>query len=133
MNHEHDLQPDELAAVPDAPAPPAEPGPDEVATPETAPTGRRELHLVPEPAPVDPLADVPLVLVTSRPEGMTQQAYRELQRQQEAKLKARKRGRLVHVSTEIVVVHENGQAVEDKDDKPTRLRRTRTYRKPPTV
>lgn len=74
-------------------------------------------------APLIPDAQAPLVLVTERPEGMSYEAYKELQRQQDRLLRRRKRGTLVHVSDGYVQLPtSNGQTVL--------ARRKQTYRKP---
>ena len=45
-----------------------------------------------------PTQRVPLLTVTERPEGMTYEAYKLLQRQQDRVLRAYKRGQLLHDS-----------------------------------
>lgn len=74
--------------------------------------------------PAVPDSQAPLVLVTERPEGMTFEAYKELQRQQQRLLRARKRGRLVFVASgyEAAGTTDQGQQIL----RPVR----RTYRKP---
>lgn len=76
--------------------------------------------------PAIPDSEAPLVLVTERPEGMTFDAYKELQRQQQRLLRARKRGRLVFVAS-------GYQAAGTTPEGQTILRPVRqTYRKPTT-
>lgn len=75
------------------------------------------------PDPIIPDAQAPLVLVTERPEGMTYEAYKELQRQQQRLLRARKRGRLIHVSS-------GYEQLTTADGRPVLAKRTQTYRKP---
>lgn len=72
-----------------------------------------------------PTQRVPLLTVTERPEGMTYEAYKLLQRQQEQALKAYKRGQFVHVSNglETLKTTDGGQVI---------ARRKQTYRKPKT-
>ena len=41
---------------------------------------------------------IPLLTITERPDGMSFQAYKELQRQQDRMLRNYKRGRLVFIS-----------------------------------
>ena len=48
--------------------------------------------------PKPPTQRVPLLTVTERPEGMTFEAYKLLQRQQDRALRAYKRGQLHHDS-----------------------------------
>lgn len=73
--------------------------------------------------PIIPDAQAPLVCVTERPEGMSYEAYKELQRQQDRLLKARKKGTLVHLSDGYVQLPTTtGQTVL--------ARQKKTYRKP---
>jgi hypothetical protein len=74
-------------------------------------------------APAIPDSQAPLVLVTERPEGMSYEAYKELQRQQDRLLRARKRGRLVFVAS-------GYEQLTTADGRPVLARRTQTYRKP---
>lgn len=67
---------------------------------------------------------IPLVPVTARPEGMTYEAYKELQRQQDRRLKEHKRGRLVFVADGPVQVGTTAEGA------PIVARRKQSYRKP---
>lgn len=73
--------------------------------------------------PAVPDSQAPLVLVTERPEGMTYEAYKELQRQQQRLLRARKRGRLVFLAS-------GYEQLTTSDGRPVLALRTQTYRKP---
>jgi hypothetical protein len=115
--------------------PAAEPVEQELPPSEVDSKPAAKLHLVPEDSRSEEakkLAELPLVPVTGRPEGMTWEAYKQLQREQDKRLRLHKKGRVVHVSTQVLLVKDQAGVTQTskKTGEPTRLVRKKTYKKP---